>query len=52
VRNLDSGRFQGPLYLIGASHPQQADAKRLLENLISDRQRLVADAELLQDEPP
>jgi uncharacterized protein len=38
-----------PMYLIGAPHPHKADAQRLLENLISDRQRLVADAEVLQE---
>lgn len=38
-----------PMYLIGAPHPHKADAQRLLENLISDRQRLVTDAEVLQE---
>jgi uncharacterized protein len=38
-----------PMYLVGAPHPHKADAQRLLENLISDRQRLVADAEVLQE---
>jgi uncharacterized protein len=38
-----------PMYLVGASHPHKADAQRLLENLISDRQRLVTDAEVLQE---
>jgi len=37
------------MYLFGASHPQKADARRLLENLITDRQRLVTDAEVLQE---
>lgn len=37
------------MYLIGAPHPHKADAQRLLENLISDRQRLVTDAEVLQE---
>src|SRR5256885_14950803 len=36
------------MYLVGAPHPHKADAQRLLENLISDRQRLVTDAEILQ----
>jgi uncharacterized protein len=38
-----------PMYLIGAPHPHKADAQRRLENLISDRQRLVTDAEVLQE---
>ncbi len=37
------------MYLVGAPHPHKADAQRLLENLISDRQRLVTDAEVLQE---
>lgn len=38
-----------PMYLVGASHPHKTDAQRLLESLVSDRQRLVADAEVLQE---
>src|SRR5207245_3295218 len=38
-----------PMYLVGAPHPHKADAQRLLESLISDRQRLVTDAEVLQE---
>jgi len=38
-----------PMYLVGASHPRKADAQRLLESLVSDRQRLVTDAEVLQE---
>jgi predicted nucleic acid-binding protein len=38
-----------PMYLVGASHPHKADAQRLLEDLISHRQRLVTDAEVLQE---
>jgi predicted nucleic acid-binding protein len=38
-----------PMYLVGASHPHKADAQRLLESLVSDRQRLVTDAEVLQE---
>jgi len=38
-----------PMYLIGAPHPHKTDAQRLLEQLISDRQRLVTDAEVLQE---
>lgn len=37
------------MYLVGAPHPHKADAQRLLENLISDRHRLVTDAEVLQE---
>jgi len=37
------------MYLVGASHPHKADAQRLLERLISDRERLVTDAEVLQE---
>jgi len=37
------------MYLIGASHPHKTDAQRLLEKLVSDRQRLVTDAEVLQE---
>jgi uncharacterized protein len=38
-----------PMYLIGAPHPHKTDAQRLLEQLISERQRLVTDAEVLQE---
>ncbi len=38
-----------PMYLVGAPHPHKANAQRLLEKLISDRQRLVTDAEVLQE---
>ncbi|HEY6903337.1 MAG TPA: type II toxin-antitoxin system VapC family toxin [Candidatus Acidoferrales bacterium] len=38
-----------PMYLVGAPHPHKADAQRLLENLISNRERLVTDAEVLQE---
>lgn len=37
------------MYLVGASHPHKTDAQRLLERLISDRERLVTDAEALQE---
>lgn len=37
------------MYLIGAPHPHKSDAQRLLEKLVSDRQRLVTDAEVLQE---
>jgi predicted nucleic acid-binding protein len=38
-----------PMYLVGASHPHKSDAQRLLEKLVSERQRLVTDAEVLQE---
>ena len=38
-----------PMYLVGAPHPHKAGAQRLLEKLITDRQRLVTDAEVLQE---
>ena len=37
------------MYLVGAAHPHKADTQRLLERLISDRTRLVTDAEVLQE---
>jgi hypothetical protein len=38
-----------PMYLVGAPHPHKSDAQRLLEQLVNDRQRLVTDAEVLQE---
>ena len=38
-----------PLYLVGAPHPHKSDAQQLLERLVADRQRLVTDAEVLQE---
>jgi len=38
-----------PMYLVGAPHPHKSDAQRWLEKLVSDRQRLVTDAEVLQE---
>ena len=38
-----------PVYLVGSPHPHKADAPRLLEKLISDRERLLTDAEVLQE---
>jgi predicted nucleic acid-binding protein len=38
-----------PMYLIGPPHPHKTDAQRLLEKLVSQRQRLVTDAEVLQE---
>jgi predicted nucleic acid-binding protein len=38
-----------PMYLVGAPHPHKADARRLLERAISEGERLVSDAEALQE---
>jgi predicted nucleic acid-binding protein len=38
-----------PMYLVGAEHPHKIDAQRLLERCISDNDRLVTDAEVLQE---
>ena len=38
-----------PMYLVGGPHPHKADARRLLEKLTSERERLVTDAEMLQE---
>ena len=38
-----------PMYLVGAAHPHKVDAQRWMEKLLSDRQRLVTDAEVLQE---
>jgi len=38
-----------PMYLVGSAHPHKIDARRLLERLVSERQRLVTDAEVLQE---
>jgi len=37
------------MYLVGAAHPHKRDAQRLLEELISARERLLTDAEVLQE---
>jgi hypothetical protein len=38
-----------PMYLVGAEHPRKVDAGRLLEKLIAKDERLVTDAEVLQE---
>jgi predicted nucleic acid-binding protein len=38
-----------PMYLVGAPHPFKVDAQRCLEKLVRERQRLVTDAEVLQE---
>jgi predicted nucleic acid-binding protein len=37
------------MYLVGAAHPHKADARRLLEAALSGGERLVTDAEVLQE---
>jgi hypothetical protein len=37
------------MYLVGAAHPLKANAQALVEKLISDRERLVTDAEVLEE---
>ncbi len=38
-----------PMYLVGAPHAHKSDARRLLEKVISERQSLATDAEVLQE---
>jgi predicted nucleic acid-binding protein len=38
-----------PMYLIGAAHPHKTEAQLILERLIAGGQRLVTDAEVLQE---
>jgi predicted nucleic acid-binding protein len=38
-----------PMYLIGAPHPHKIEARRLIEACVSERSRLVTDAEVLQE---
>jgi predicted nucleic acid-binding protein len=38
-----------PMYLVGAPHPHKSEAQLLLERLIVSGQRLVTDAEVLQE---
>jgi len=37
------------MYLVGAAHPHKAEARVILERLITEGQRLVTDAEVLQE---
>ncbi len=37
------------MYLVGAPHAHKSDAQRWLEQLVNERQRLVTDAEVLQE---
>jgi predicted nucleic acid-binding protein len=38
-----------PMYIVGAPHPNKDEARRLLERAIVDGERLVTDAEVLQE---
>lgn len=38
-----------PMYLVGAEHPNKEAARRLVEKAIIDGERLVTDAEVLQE---
>jgi len=38
-----------PMYLVGTPGPHKTDAQRILEKLIGQRERLVTDAEVLQE---
>lgn len=38
-----------PMYLVGAAHPNKADAQQQIEALIAAGERLVTDAEVLQE---
>lgn len=38
-----------PMYLVGAAHPNKAAAERFLEKFVLERQRLVTDAEVVQE---
>jgi predicted nucleic acid-binding protein len=38
-----------PMYLVGAHHPHKVDARRLLERLVSEGERLVTDVEVFQE---
>ena len=38
-----------PMYLVGAPHAHKADAQRLLERCVAAEERLVTDAEALQE---
>ena len=38
-----------PMYLVGAQHRHKTDSQQALERLIAERERLVTDAEVLQE---
>ncbi len=37
------------MYLVGAAHPNKGEAQRLLERAVVDGERLITDAEVLQE---
>jgi len=37
------------MYLVGAAHPLKIDAQRIIERCLTERERLVTDAEVLQE---
>ena len=37
------------MYLVGSPHPHKTDAQQLVERIVSNRERLVTDAEALQE---
>ena len=37
------------MYLVGAPHAHKSDTRRLLEKVVSERQSLITDAEVLQE---
>ncbi len=38
-----------PMYLVGSSHPHKIDTQQMLERAVSANERLVTDAEVLQE---
>jgi predicted nucleic acid-binding protein len=38
-----------PMYVVGAAHPNKEAARRILERLVAGRERLVTDAEVIQE---
>lgn len=38
-----------PMYLVGAEHPHKGDAQRALERCVAANERLVTDAEVMQE---
>ncbi len=38
-----------PMYLVGAAHPHKVDAQRALEGFVARGERLVTDAEVMQE---
>jgi predicted nucleic acid-binding protein len=38
-----------PMYLVGADHPHKVDARRLLERIVADGERVVTDVDVFQE---